>query len=308
MVPKSLQPTNLFERYVSIMSRTQPNVQSPRYPVFPSRLQRPQLDPVDLRALEYVGPYDHNLMCAICYSPFISAVRLPCEHVFCLNCVDEAMTKSSNGSKPSSLNCPSCRRTTHRNEIRPMPKIFDRILDELMVRCPLKDEGCKEQVPRCAVQHHVDKKCAYSEVECPAENCMRIILRKDAVERRCLHDMLQCEDCSHFFVERDLESHRTLHCQPVRTSCPDCKAQVLLRDIVQHVESCPDATFPCTAAEYGCDFVARRAVLDQHSETCALGKLVPFLQRQTERLGAHEAALKSLYVSSESMFAILNVI
>lgn len=175
-----------------------------------------------------------------------------------------------------------------------MPRILDRMLDDLMVRCPLKDEGCNEQVQRCEVQQHVDKKCAYSEVECPAENCMLSTLRKDAEKQRCLHGMLQCEDCNQFFMEQDLESHRTLHCEAGRTSCPDCKTQVLLRDIDQHVESCPYAIFPCTAEEYGCDFIARRAALDQHLRTCALAKLVPFLQKQNERLGAHQAALKSI--------------
>ena len=260
--------------------------------IFPSKLQRPQLDPVDLRALEYVGPYDHNLMCPICYCPFVNAVRLPCEHVFCQRCVNDAMTIS--GNERRSVNCPSCRRMVRANELSLMPKILDRMLDDLMVRCPLKDEGCNEQVQRCAVQQHVDRKCDFSEVVCPADDCMLSILRKDAVKQRCLHDMQECEDCNQFFMERDLEIHRAIHCEAGRTSCPDCETQVLLRDIEQHIENCPDAIFPCTAAEYGCDFIARRAALDQHSRTCALAKLVPFLQKQNERLGAQEAALKSL--------------
>lgn len=293
----NLQTSSILLHSPSIMSRTPPNVSlpwDPWYSVLPQRPQRPQLSPVDLRALEYVNPYDHNLMCAICYCPFVNAVRLPCEHVFCLRCVNDAMKISGIGFRPSSVNCPSCRRMIYASEITSMPKILDRMLDDLMVRCPLKEEGCNEQVQRCEVQQHVDKKCAYSEVECPTEDCMLSILRKDVEKQRCLHGVLQCEDCDQFFMERDLESHRTLHCEAGRTSCPDCKAQVLLRDIHQHVQSCPDAIFPCTAAEYGCDFFARRAALDQHSRACALAKLVPFLQKQNERLGAHEIALKRL--------------
>ena len=277
------------------MSRSPSNVRLPWIAWDPVVVpQRPQLNPVDLRALEYVSPYDHNLMCAICYCPFVDAVRLPCEHVFCLHCVNDAMKISGSGFRPSSVNCPSCRRRTHASEMVSMPKILARMLDDMLVRCPLKDEGCNEHIQRCEVQQHVDKKCAYSEVECPAENCLLSILRRDVEKQRCLHGLLQCEDCNQFFMERDLETHRTLHCEAGRTLCPDCKTQVLLRDIDQHVESCPEAIFPCTAAEYGCDFIARRTALDQHSGTCALAKLVPFLQKQNERLGAHEAALKSL--------------
>lgn len=233
-------------------------------------------------------------MCAICYCPFVNAVRLPCEHVFCLRCVNDAMTISGSGFRPSSVNCPSCRRRTHASDLTSMPKILDRMLDDLLVRCPLKDQGCNELIQRCEVQQHVDRKCAYVEVECPAENCLLPIPRKDVDKQRCLHGVLQCEDCDESFMERDLESHRTLDCEAGRTSCLDCKAQVLLRDIDQHVESCPEAIFPCTAAEYGCDFIARRAALDQHSTSCALAKIVPFLQKQNERIDAHEAALKSL--------------
>ena len=273
------------------MPISQPIASLPWTPLLP---QRPQLDPVDLRALEYVSAYDHNLMCAICYSPFVDPVRLPCEHVFCLRCVNDTIKISGIGFRPQSGNCPSCRRRVHANEITSMPKILDRMLDDLLVRCPLKDEGCNEHIQRCEVQQHVDKKCAYSEVECPAKDCLLSILRKDVEKQRCLHGMLQCEDCSQFFMERDLESHRALHCEAGRTSCPDCKAQILLRDIHHHVDNCPDSIFPCTATEYGCDFIGRRAALDQHSKTCALAKLVPFLQRQNERLGAHEAALKRL--------------
>lgn len=283
------------------MSRLPTNEFLPWNPVLSQRAQSPQLNPVDLRALEYVSPYDHNLMCAICYCPFVNAVRLPCEHVFCLRCVNDTMKISGTGFRSSSVNCPSCRRLIKASELVSMPKILDRMLDDLMVRCPLKDEGCKEQVQRCEVQQHVDKKCLYSEVGCPAKDCVLLILRRDLGKQRCLHGVLQCEDCGQSFMERELESHRTLHCEAGRTSCPDCSAHVLLRELDQHVESCPDAIFPCTAAEFGCDFIARRAVLDQHSRTCALTKLVPFLQKQNERLSAHEAALKNLRVRNSTL-------
>ena len=275
------------------MSRT-PDDSSSWNAVIPSKRQRPQLDPVDIRALEYVSPFDHNLMCAICYCPFVNAVRIPCEHVFCQRCLNVTMKLSGTGLRPSSVNCPSCRRTTQSDEITPMPKILDHMLDELLVRCPLKDEGCNEQMQRCEVQHHVDKRCAFSEVQCPAGYCMLSVLRKDTEKQRCLHNMLECEDCNQSMMERDLGIHRSLHCEAGRTSCPDCKAEVLLREIGQHVESCPDAIFPCTAAKYGCDFIGRRVILDQHSATCALLKLGPFLQKQDERINAHALALKTL--------------
>ncbi|MCJ1261538.1 hypothetical protein MMC22_001403 [Lobaria immixta] len=48
-----------------------------------SVLQRQKItkQPVDLRSLEYVGSYDHNLMCAICHCPFVEPARLDYAHM-----------------------------------------------------------------------------------------------------------------------------------------------------------------------------------------------------------------------------------
>lgn len=252
--------------------------------------ERPQLDPVDLRCLEYVGSYDHNLMCPICHCPFVLPVKLDCEHVFCQRCVNQAMLHQNRNSR----SCPSCRRTINTSDISAVPRILTRILDELLVRCPLRNEGCAEELRRGEVQDHVRKYCDYYEVACPADDCSLAVLRKDAHEERCLHRLLPCEACDQSVMERDLQTHRTCHCQKSRTICPDCSASVLFRDLKNHIEQCPEATFPCAAAVYGCDFIAARASLNEHLGTCVLAKLMPFLKMQDERLESHETALKHL--------------
>ncbi|KAL2039866.1 hypothetical protein N7G274_007267 [Stereocaulon virgatum] len=257
-------------------------------------LQRPQVNPVDLRSLEYVDPYDHNLMCAICHSPFVCPVRLECDHVFCQRCVNDAMSYQDRDSRVYIVSCPSCRRKIENRAIAPVPKILSHILDDLRVKCPLEFLGCPEVTARGDVQDHVDKYCAYAEVECSSESCLLTVLRKDLVKGGCLHRVVNCEDCERSFMEKDLEIHRLRHCEVVESSCPDCNVPVLLRDIKVHIERCPNAILLCNAAEYGCAFAARRETLDEHLNTCPLAKLVPFLRLQNERLEAHEAALKLL--------------
>ena len=252
--------------------------------------QRLRFHPVDFRSLEYVGSYDHNLMCAICHCPFVFPVKLDCEHVFCQRCVNQAMRHQDRELR----SCPSCRRKIDESSITPVPKILEYILDDLLVKCPLWSDGCLEQMPRCRVQDHILKYCDYFEVGCPCENCFLTIQRKDLDSVQCLHYMVKCEDCEQSIMKRDLESHRTLKCEVGRTACPDCKDQVPVRDLEAHIEYCPDAMFPCSAARYGCDFIARRASLDKHLEDCALVKLMPFLKKQNDRLEAHEAALNHL--------------
>lgn len=258
----------------------------------PTRRRSPH--PVDLRALEYVDSYDHNLMCPICHSPFVRPVTLECEHVFCQRCINETMFHQGQDLRTNSATCPSCRRKLHHPATAPVTKILHHILDELRVKCPFASAGCCEIQHRGLIQDHVDKYCDYVEVECPLQSCLLTVQRKDAREQRCLHGLVQCGDCKMCFLEMERESHREYHCQAGKVSCPACKAQVLRRDLEGHTESCSEAEFPCGAAQYGCDFSASPGVLLEHSKTCPLVKIVPFLKMQNERLEAHEAALKHL--------------
>lgn len=252
--------------------------------------RRPRFEPIDLRALQYVGSYDHNLMCPICHCPFVSPVKLDCEHVFCQYCVNQAIRHQNRNAR----SCPSCRGRIAESSITTAPQILNRILDELLVKCPQSREGCLEEVPRCRVQDHVLKYCSFSQVDCPSEECLLTVRRRDTDGDRCLHYRVECEDCKHLVMKKDLEAHHKLECEVGRTSCPDCKDQVLVRDFKSHIDRCPDVICPCAAAPYGCDFSARRTSLDEHLEACPLAKLMPFLKMQNERLDAHEVVLKHL--------------
>lgn len=251
--------------------------------------QKPPPNPVDLRSLDYVGSYDHNLMCVICHCPFVEPARLDCDHFFCRDCVDQALMHQARDAKC----CPTCRRKTRRVSIVPVPKIINRILDELLVRCPFSKEGCAEELPRGAVQDHVDRYCLFSEVECPSEECPLTVQRKDAEKKRCLHSMVRCEYCKGSLIERNLESHHTT-CSGRTVPCAHCKTTMLYGNLKMHIESCPEASLPCTAAPYGCDFTSDRTSLDQHTRTCPLAKLIPFLKFQNDRIAAHETALNHL--------------
>ena len=264
-------------------------------------LQKPKVDPIDLRSLEYVGSFDHNLMCAICHCPFVSPVKLECDHYFCRSCVNQAMTHQTVDARC----CPTCRRKTNRTPVQ-APKIIGHILDELKIKCPFYSLGCTEEFTRGSVQNHVDRYCDYSEVACPSLNCSRTVERKDVTANRCLHHVVRCKDCRFSFMERDLKYHRIVQCTRGKVDCPDCKTKVLRVDLEKHIDHCPEAIFPCQAASYGCNFESKSTNLDRHLAICPLAKLAPFLKVQNERLDAHEAALRHLQHKNsilESSFA-----
>ncbi|MCJ1252312.1 hypothetical protein MMC24_000117 [Lignoscripta atroalba] len=120
------------------------------------------------------------------------------------------------------------------------------------------------------------------------------VRRKDSGKSWCQHALVACEDCQEEYMERDLQDHRSKQCNRRETSCPNCSTQLLYRELEGHLNLCPEATFPCTAALYGCDFISKREPLDQHQATCPIRKLVPFLEIQKLRLEDHEATLQHI--------------
>lgn len=122
--------------------------------------------PVDLSSLEYVEEYSHYLMCAICHKSYVRPLGLSCHHVFCNACFLNA--KNPRGQEES---CPACRRKDVPGQLRPMPKIVQMMLDDLIVRCPFSDSGCIEQMSRCLIQDYVDNYCEYVQVRCSYDNC-----------------------------------------------------------------------------------------------------------------------------------------
>ena len=282
--PLSLEETRMgLHGHETMSPLSSPLLSIPGFP------QKPKTDPIDLRSLEYIGSFDQNLMCAICHCPFVGPVKLDCDHYFCQSCVNQAMIHQPRDARC----CPTCRRKASRTSI-PVAKIINHILDELKVRCPFHSLGCTEELTRGSVQNHVDRYCAYSEVECPSKDCRLTMERKDSGANRCLHHVVPCQGCKRSFLERDLEYHRTVQCLLCEVRCPHCQTEVPRINLEKHIDHCPEAIFPCTAACCGCDFVSKRINLDRHLTTCPLAKLVPFLKAQNERLEVHEAALKHL--------------
>ena len=280
--PRPTPPHSFTRRLPFTMRPPPPPELLPEVLSVPSDLNR-----VDLQDLEYIEGYDENLMCAICHCPFVDPVSLDCDHVFCQRCVDRAMEQSAS--------CPTCRkRNEEKSEGVAVPKLINSILDGLLVKCPLREEGCTETMARGSVQVHIDQYCDYAKVKCPWERCILKARRKDAKKLWCQHSMLSCRDCRQDIMERDLEHHREKLCDRRKASCPHCKEEMLRQNIEEHINSCPDATFPCDAAPYGCDFTANRESLEQHLTTCPLHKLSPFLIQQKTSLEAHELALKHL--------------
>ncbi|KAF2621083.1 hypothetical protein BU25DRAFT_380189 [Macroventuria anomochaeta] len=247
--------------------------------------------PPEMSALEYASRPDSNLVCLICHAPFDRPVQLLCEHYFCRECLEHAWAPQSNNRKT----CPTCRRHVEgENDIRPVPKIIETMLDELVVKCPNSRTGCTWVDHRVNVHDHVMLYCEYTPIECPAADCRLHTTQKD-FHKGCLHYTVGCEDCHTSLMKRDLEEHQRYLCLNRTTSCALCEAVLLRLDLKTHINNvCPKHVISCQGTIVGCKFRSERADVTQHEMACAMATMAPHFRDQQARLERHEARMEPL--------------
>ncbi|KAB8342930.1 hypothetical protein FH972_022527 [Carpinus fangiana] len=245
--------------------------------------------PLDLRILDYVTPFDRNLVCPICHCPFIQPVRLDCDHTFCRDCLSRAFTTQTADTKK----CPSCRASSSFGQTQTVPRFIIHMIDELVVKCPKHDVGCASQVRRGDLQVHVDLYCSYSEVPCPAVDCSLTIPRKDLGER-CLHSKVICDSCDVEMLEKDVNEHNRKLCTKQTSTCPDCQESFTKSALSDHERRCPQTTIRCLGSNIGCRHSTKRVDMAQHQNSCALASLLPAMKAMSDRMDQQGAALDLL--------------
>ncbi|KAH7027077.1 hypothetical protein B0J12DRAFT_745774 [Macrophomina phaseolina] len=248
---------------------------------------------IDYHQLELVKPCDANLCCLICMEPFVNPKRLLCEHTFCEQCLNDHIRYAVGQSfnyPGSGARCPTCRRELNM-DVEPLgvARIVTNMLDELLVKCPSRNEGCAWQGQRCEAQDHVDFACEYRLVNCPARSCSHPVMAKD-IERGCLHNFVNCEFCQETVMEITLEAHYTKLCPLRMDECRDCGSEVVRKEIDAHYRNvCPKAVINCPAHEFGCDYNCQRDGMDKHKHSCTIAKMLPMLQGMKTRQDDLEA-------------------
>ncbi|EEH42002.2 TRAF-type zinc finger protein [Paracoccidioides lutzii Pb01] len=251
---------------------------------------------VDLRALEYVSSYDGHLMCPICHCPFIRPIRLKCDHIFCQKCLNSCIKSSPLHTPftppPDNFACPSCRTPTMATFMK-VPRIIISMCDDLCVKCPFAAQGCEEIIQRGHIQAHVDKYCDYRLMYCPGENCNYMIRKKDLdPDRRCLHELRDCDNCTELTHTKEL-------CSSLKAECPDCHTILCRYELQKHLETCLLATRSCHAAKFGCPVKLKMTELTQHEQSCALVALGPYLETQASRIESMDSTIRQLRQRNE---------
>ncbi|EUC50214.1 hypothetical protein COCMIDRAFT_1172 [Bipolaris oryzae ATCC 44560] len=247
--------------------------------------------PPEFQNLEYLTEPDSNLVCLICHTPFDKPVQLSCEHYFCRDCLDHAWAPQQHTRRT----CPTCRHAVETDQdIRPVPKIVETMLDELVVKCPNTKAGCNWQAQRVNVRDHVMLYCEYTPVMCSAVDCRLPTTQKD-FHKGCLHYTVSCEDCHTSLMKKDLEEHQRTSCANRITSCTLCSTEVLRLDLKPHINNdCPKHVISCQGTIVGCKFHAERAQVIAHEAACPIATMAPHFREQQARIERNEARMEPL--------------
>ncbi|TFK44355.1 hypothetical protein BDQ12DRAFT_640921 [Crucibulum laeve] len=118
----------------------------------------------------YVDTPNNNLVCCICRTPFTDpATTRTCAHTFCQECILQALSHSPI--------CPVDRSPLSLNDLEPANPIVRSLVDELVVECTHRLEGCEHTCQRHILASHLREECLYSEVQCLEEECEEFVKR-----------------------------------------------------------------------------------------------------------------------------------
>lgn len=88
-----------------------------------------------------------------------------------------------------------------------------KLVDELLVECSQRQEGCTHICQRQLLASHLKDSCQYVHVPCSDVECDQVVLRKDQGKRGhdCLHLLTDCEGCGDTIKNADIEVSPICH-------------------------------------------------------------------------------------------------
>ena len=258
---------------------------------------------IDTANLEYEDSnWNVNLECGICRMPLLEPETLHCDHTFCAECIRRALSIR--------FECPECR-TAVRPEFSRPPRFVLNLLNEIKVRCPLRDRGCEQIMSRSDVSKHVMHHCGYLLVACPSSyhgdtlhlpRCTILLPRKDLRWETCRHMMIECELCGLFSCpEINMADHMENQCPAYMMACKHCSAQVPRKAFDSHVKECEKEVRSCRAGPFGCGFEGSAVAYRQHELTCIGVKLLRRVDEQAAALETQQETMK-LWIENHKEF------
>ncbi|KAF8259428.1 hypothetical protein EI94DRAFT_1751624 [Lactarius quietus] len=252
----------------------------------------------------YVDPPNSNLLCCICRMPFVKpTTSTTCAHSFCHDCIGPALQSSSH--------CPIDRSPLSPQDMAPSNPIVRHMVDELIVECLNRPNGCEFTCQRHLLAAHLKGDCLFVEAPCPDPECPQKALRKDILRNdipRCPHCLIICDGCGTEMKAAELGSHNRV-CSTETVRCPSCNGEHLRSETSSHPDVCPASIVPCEHAAHGCSWTGPRSTLqDTHTPQCPYAALEGFFRISDARAAALETEnvrLRARLDAAEGMLAVM---
>ncbi|KAJ3396117.1 hypothetical protein HDU92_003986 [Lobulomyces angularis] len=216
----------------------------------------------------YVFEFNPNLICPMCCFPFVSPTTTDCNHTFCEYCLTKSLSISQK--------CPSCR--SEISKVTPANLIIANLVNELMVYCNEKVNGCQWKGERSQLHNHLE--CMFVLKKCQNEGCLKMIKKVEYKNHLEIHNpasklyCIQCKYCQEFIPFLDIESHG--------------------RDCGETDSKCPSALFGCTWSGKLKNYL-------RHINTCTFAQLLPYFNIQESKYRSVVEENMNLHKKMESL-------
>ncbi len=182
-----------------------------------------------------------TLICYLGKGVLRDPVALPCQHVFCRQCIEEYLAGNNH--------CPICSETATVASIKPQLAVAE-LINSAPVKCP----QCGWEGDYQNYEKH-ELKCSSPLVPCP-QGCGLSIKRSQIVGHNqvCRFRRVVCKDCKAELVYEELLLHEEA-CPEHIIECPNhCGTKIRASERTSHLQSCQTAKSTCPFTFSGCYF------------------------------------------------------
>lgn len=156
---------------------------------------------------EYAEPVNQNLICSICYAPFLEPITVSCQHTFCLHCfsnhLSSSTTQEQDPLRQKEPKCPLCNTAIDLHWTQ--SKIVSLMCEELSVYCSNRKKGCSWTGERQLMANHREKTCDYSVRSCTSAGCSFVGAELSKHLLICDFVLAECNHCGLELSRKELE-------------------------------------------------------------------------------------------------------
>ena len=221
--------------------------------------------------------------CPICFELLVEPFLSDCGHHLCHQCHTQLL-------QVGKRDCPECREVGVLTNAR-LNKFLQREINDIRVRCPHHQDGCRWTGEVRDLQSHLDpikRRCSYLLLPC-SFGCgekVRSGIMKEHKKNHCPKRQISCRYCSYYSSCDNVTAKHLPVCLQVPVTCPNnCKVTGLKRKQLEaHIDECPLQVISCPFTSVGCTVKLPRNQMGKHEATtvCEHLRLVMKLQLKQE--------------------------